>query len=159
MKTKTILIIASAATIFILMTTKAKAFAKPTAKGIIRGCDASGCGAFGSGRGARLHEGEDYTVSPGESIFSPISGNVIRYPFPYGGDLSYTGILIENARHSVKIFYMAPSAPIGSAVSAGQLIGTAQNISAKYSSPMTNHIHVELRDKASNKLLKLSDFL
>ena len=153
MKRKTIIIAATAIAILLLMTKKA--FAKPTASGIIRGCDASGCGTFGASRGARLHQGEDYNVKPGESVFSPISGKVTRFPFPYGDDLRYTGIEIKNDNYTVKIFYMKASVPAGTMVTAGQIIGTAQNIAAKYSTPMTNHIHVEIRDK-SNNLVKPS---
>ena len=153
MKRKTIIIAASALAILLLM--KSKAFAKPTATGIIRGCDASGCGNFGAKRTHGAHQGEDYTVKPGETVFSPISGKVTRFPFPYGDDLRYTGIEIKNDDYTVKIFYMKASVPAGTIVKAGQVIGTAQNIAAKYSTAMANHIHVEIRNKA-NVLVKPS---
>jgi len=146
MKRKTIIIATTAIAILLLMSKKA--FAKPTASGIIRGCDASGCGTFGASRGSRTHQGEDYVAEWNESIFSPISGKVTRFPFPYGDDLRYTGIKIKNDDYTVKIFYMKASVPAGTNVIAGQIIGTAQNIAAKYSSPMTNHIHVEIRNSA-----------
>lgn len=153
MKTKTILIAVTAIAILLLMTKKA--IAKPTKTGIIRGCDPFGCGEMGASRGGRTHQGEDYKVSPGENVFSPISGKVTRFPFPYGDDLKWTGIEIKNDDYSMKIFYMKPSVKIGDAVSAGQVIGTAQNIASKYGTSMTNHIHVEIRD-TTGKLLELS---
>lgn len=158
MKRKTVIIVATATAILLLMTNKAKAFSKPTASGKIRACDASGCGTFGASRTHGTHEGEDYIAEPNESIFSPISGKVIRFPFPYASDQRYTGILIQNENYSVKIFYMKASVNAGEIVQAGQVIGTAQNIAAKYSSPMTNHIHVEMRNKA-NTLVKPSTLL
>ncbi|WDO13050.1 M23 family metallopeptidase [Flavobacterium sp. WW92] len=156
MKTKTIIISLTILAIILIMTKKA--FAAPTASKKIRGCDPFGCGSFGAGRGERKHQGEDFTVSPGESIFSPISGTVTRFPFPYGNDLSYTGIEIKNSEHEIKIFYMTPTVKIGQAIAAGQVIGKAQDIAKKYGASMTNHIHVELRDKKGT-LLQISNFI
>lgn len=156
MRTKTAIIVLAAITIILLMTKKA--FAAPTAENKIRGCDPHGCGTFGASRGDRKHQGEDFAISPGGIIFSPISGTVTRFPFPYGNDLSYTGIEIKNAEYTVKIFYMSPSVIVGQEVRAGQVIGKAQDISRKYSPGMINHIHVELRDNRNN-LLQISKFL
>lgn len=125
-----------------------KAFGKVTADNVRRGCDQNwGCGSFGASRGTRTHNGLDIKTTEGQQILSPITGKVTRFPFPYGGDLSYTGIEIINTTYKVKIFYMKPSVAVNSEVTKGQVIGTAQNISAKYSSTMTNHIHVEVYKK------------
>lgn len=156
MKTKTAIIVLAAITIIFLMTKKA--FAAPTAANKIRGCDSHGCGTFGASRGGRTHQGEDFAIEPGGSIFSPISGTVTRFPFPYGDDLRYTGIEIKNSEYSVKIFYMGATVRVGQEVKAGQLIGKAQDIAKKYGPGMVNHIHVELRD-SSNNLLQISKFL
>lgn len=137
--------------IFLIMGTK-KAFGKVTTENKIRGCDPSGCGHFGADRGSRLHQGIDIVVKEGEIINSPIDGEVIRYPFPYSGDINYKGILIRNKDFEVKIFYINPTAPVGKILK-GQKIGNAQNIAKKYpSSPMTNHIHLEVRDMKGNLL-------
>lgn len=133
-----------------------KAFGKVTADNIRRGCDQNwGCGSFGASRsgGTRTHNGLDIKTTVGQQILSPISGKVTRFPFPYGGDLNYTGIEIINEDYKVKIFYMKPSVSINSEVTKGQVIGTAQNISAKYSSTMTNHIHLEVYNAKTNALL------
>ncbi len=137
--------------IFLIMGTK-KAFGKVTTENKIRGCDPSGCGHFGADRGSRKHEGIDIVVKEGETIISPIDGEVIRYPFPYSGDINYKGILIRNKDLEVKIFYLNPTAPVGK-ISKGQKIGIAQNIAKKYpSKPMTPHIHLEVRDNKGNLL-------
>lgn len=125
------------------MSTK-KAFAKITKTNKIRGCDASGCGHFGAGRGTRLHDGVDIVVIPGETITSPISGKVIKHPYVYPGDLKFRGIDIENETYLVRMFYLSPSVAVGLSVNAGQPIGIAQDISKKYTKPMTIHIHVEV---------------
>lgn len=153
MKKKAIIIGVSALIIYLLMSSKS--FAKPTASNKIRQCDPFGCGTFGASRGNRKHEGEDYAVSPGETIFSPISGTVTRIAYPYASDMSYKGVEIKNDELTVKIFYMVATAKIGSKIKAGDILGTAQNIAAKYGSAMVNHIHVEIRNKAG-KLIQPS---
>lgn len=155
MKKKHIIIGASAILIYLLMSNSNKAFAKPTASNKIRQCDPFGCGTYLASRGNRKHEGEDYSISPGESVFSPISGTVTRIAYPYASDMSYKGVEIKNDELTVKIFYMVTTAKIGSTVKAGDLIGTAQNIAAKYGSTMVNHIHVEIRNK-EGKLIQPS---
>lgn len=140
------IILLSTAIVILIMTTK-KAFAKVTAKNKFRGCDPSGCGAFGSGRIGHIHAGLDLEVVEKEAIYSPIDGEVIRFPFPYGDDLRYKGILIKNAEFEVKIFYLNPVVKAGTKVKQGDVIGYAQNVAKKYKKPMTNHIHLEVRNQ------------
>jgi len=127
------------------MSTK-KAFAKVTKNNTPRNCDPLGCGHFGASRsgGTRTHRGIDIVAVPGERIFSPITGNVSRYPIPYANDNRYSGIEIKNATYRVVMFYLKPIVSIGSVVIAGQPIGEAQNISAKHGASMRNHVHVEV---------------
>lgn len=136
-------------TTLILMSTK-KSFAKIVDNQTIRNCDPFGCGSFGASRGSRSHNGIDVVATPNQVVKSPISGEVTRFPFPYGSDLSYTGIEIINSTHKVKMFYVSPTAKIGTNVIAGQPVATAQNISAKYSASMTNHVHLEVYKKNNN---------
>lgn len=138
--------------IILLTMTAKKAFAAIVPNQKFRGCDTHGCGSFGASRGGRKHEGVDVVVTPGTKILSPITGKVIRYPFPYPGDIFYKGILIENEQYSVKIFYLNPTAIQNTMVKQGDVIGVAQNIAAKYSPGMTNHVHIEVKDR-SGKLL------
>ncbi len=146
----------SGITILYLMSSN-KAFAKVTASGKIRGCDSNGCGTYGASRGGHTHQGEDYITLPGETIFSPIDGKITRVAYPYPDDLSFKGIEIKNATHSVKIFYMIATVNIGSSVKKGQAIGQSQSLLSKYPG-ITNHVHVEVRT-AKNVLLKLSDLV
>ena len=124
-----------------------KLYALTTAN-TLRGCDPLGCGSFGAKRGTRKHSGVDIKATPGESIYSPISGTITRIAYPYADDLSYKGVEIVNADCKVKIFYMTATVAVGSQVKAGQKIGVAQNISAKHGAAMTNHVHLEMYDKA-----------
>lgn len=137
--------------IYLLMETK-KHFGKLVINQKVRGNDAHGSGAFNAPRGNHIHQGIDIVTTKGENIFSPIDGEVIRYPFPYSGDINYKGILIKNKDYEVKIFYLNPVAKIGT-IKKGQLIGNAQDIAKKYpSAPMINHIHLEVRDSKGNIL-------
>ncbi|HRB72445.1 M23 family metallopeptidase [Flavobacterium sp. UBA4197] len=132
-----------------------KTFAAIVANQKFRGCDAFGCGHYAASRdgGSRSHNGVDVITTPGQAIMSPIAGTVIRYPFPYGNDLRWTGILIENKDYSVKMFYLTPTALQGTKVTQGQIIGKSQNIASKYGSAMTNHVHVEVTDRKTGKLV------
>ncbi len=145
--------------IIVLTMTAKKAFAAIVPNQKIRGCDAHGCGSFGASRGGRKHEGVDIVVTPGTKILSPITGKVIRYPFPYPGDIFYKGILIENEQYSVKIFYLNPTAIQNTTVKQGGVIGVAQNIASKYSPGMTNHVHMEVRDAKGNLLNPTNMFI
>lgn len=127
-----------------------KAFAKITENQTIRSCDPFGCGTFGASRGNRKHNGIDVVATVDQLILSPIAGEVTRFPFPYGSDLSYTGIEIINTEYKVKMFYVSATVTAGTQVKKGQPIATAQNIAAKYGSSMTNHVHVEVYKKNSN---------
>jgi murein DD-endopeptidase MepM/ murein hydrolase activator NlpD len=142
MKKKHWFILATITTIF-LMSTK-KAFSKITDNQNVRGCDPFGCGSFGASRGSRKHNGIDVVTVPNQLIKSPINGEITRFPFPYGTDLSYTGIEIINSEYKIKIFYVTPLVAIGKKVSAGEVIAKSQNISAKYSNEMVNHVHLEV---------------
>lgn len=114
----------------------------------IRGCDPFGCGHYGASRGGRSHKGVDIIVTEGQTIKSPISGKVTRYPQPYAGDARYKGIEIVGDEYKVKIFYVVPTVAIGTQVTAGTAIATAQDISEKYGDGMTNHAHLEVYTKS-----------
>lgn len=144
---KTLIVIGAAALITYILMKGNKAFAALTSSQTIRGCDPLGCGEFGAPRGARKHNGIDIVATPGQTIFSPISGKVNRMAYPYADDLSYKGLEIQNDQYKVKIFYINPTIAIGSQVKAGDKIAVAQNISAKHGAAMTNHVHFEVYDR------------
>ena len=123
----------------------------PTDSGDLRGRDGYGSGEFGASRGMRGHAGQDFVASPSEEIVAPISG-VARLAYPYPGDTSLTGVAISGRNGEVaNVFYVSPyDGIVGSRVSVGQPIGTAQNLQVKYPNGMTNHVHAEIRVQGSS---------
>ena len=115
----------------------------PTGKGIRS--DPKGDGRYGAPRGKSKHKGVDYLCEPDQSVYSPISGIIIRMAYPYINK-SYSGVVIEGKHLTVKMFYFEPLPDfIGSEVDQGQVIGFAQDISQKYGGlPMKPHIHLEI---------------
>lgn len=116
---------------------------KITATNKVRGCDLQGCGNFGAKRTDHVHEGTDFVTKPGDTIFTPIAGKVIRLAKPYAGTMN--GIVIANDTEEIKIFYMNATVKVGQIVNAGQAIGIAQDITPVYGKNITNHVHAELR--------------
>jgi murein DD-endopeptidase MepM/ murein hydrolase activator NlpD len=117
--------------------------------GAVRHEDTFGSGHFGASRdgGKRKHEGVDYVIAPGAAVHAPISGEVARLGFAYGGEGGYRVVEIVNSETKIKarVLYVAPSVQVGDIVVAGQEIGAAQDLNARYPG-ITNHVHVELRD-------------
>jgi hypothetical protein len=110
--------------------------------------DAYGSGQHNASRdgGSRKHAGIDIVVSSGESVFSPISGRVVRQAFPYRNDPNYVGVVIEGTDewqgYEVKLFYV--EGLFSGPVKQGDVVGLAQDLTTKYPG-ITNHIHVEVR--------------
>ncbi len=114
----------------------------------IRWADKHGCGLWGAPRGTRRHHGLDLLALVGEAVLSPVTGRVNRVGIAYS-DTDYYKILdIIPAGldgYLVRIFYASPNhafAP-GAKVLAGDVIGSAQDIGARYPGIM-NHIHLEV---------------
>ncbi|HYD74293.1 MAG TPA: peptidoglycan DD-metalloendopeptidase family protein [Candidatus Binatia bacterium] len=118
--------------------------------GAVRGDDAFGSGDFGASRdgGKRKHEGVDYVIAPGAPVHAPIAGEVARLGYAYRGEGGYRIVEIVNSETKVKarVLYVAPTVEVGDVVVAGQEIGSAQDLNARYPG-ITNHVHVELRDR------------
>lgn len=128
---------------------KAGLINKITKKFSIRECDAYGCGHYEASRGSRKHYGIDVVTQKGDAIYSPITGYLNRLAYPYASDLSYKGIeIIGTGIHQgfkVKIFYCIPTIKIGASVVAGVTkVAESQAINEKYSTKMTNHVHLEV---------------
>ena len=136
----------------------------PTRSGLVRGGDKLGNGGFLAVRwddranNLRFHGGIDYVATPGENIYSPITGEVIRIKNP-GHDLN--GILIRAQNgYTASVYYInVDQSIIGriayshAPVEAGKtLIGTAQDIRAAYGPHITNHVHVTLEDPQGNRI-------
>lgn len=129
--------------------------ANPTGKAP-REHDAYGAGGFGASRdgGTRKHAGVDYVAAPGQSVGAPISGFVSKIGYAYPGDTTLRYVEIDNPalKLSARVFYVDPKVQPGDAVAIGHPIGTAQTLQAKYPGGITDHVHLELADKAGRKL-------
>lgn len=118
-----------------------------------RGIDPWGSGNFMALRdgGLRHHKGLDLQSVPGQMVGSPIRGTVIREKRPYGDGAVYDhGVLIEgrgeHAGIEATLFYVrVPPGVVGSDVAAGEIIGTACSLEAKYPG-IVNHVHLELKE-------------
>lgn len=125
-------------------------FALPQPGAFFRACDGQGCGHYGASRdgSTRTHAGVDIAVSPYSSIYSPMDGYVTRMYNVYTDTTEYKGIEISGtglySGYSMKIMYMQPdTAMIGQYVYRYDILGYAQDISARYSG-ITPHVHIEV---------------
>lgn len=122
--------------------------------------DALGLGHFGAPRGDHIHEGLDLVAKPGEPVFSPITGKFVRLGFAYPGDHRYHLAVLEGEGYLVKLFYLNPLDFLpGEPIARGQVVGTAQDISARYGQEMTPHVHVEVVRIVGAKKLNPAAFL
>lgn len=105
--------------------------------------DSEGDGAFAARRGNRIHNGVDYEFYAGEAVPAPVSGRVSRIGYCYDDDLSYRYIEIAslNRKAIVRLLYVAPGVHRGDFVTEGDIVGRAQDIAARYSPRMQNHVH------------------
>lgn len=135
-------------------------FSNPTHGGV-RGIDAFGSGDFGAVRdaGKRRHHGVDYVAEVGAPVRSPIGGRVTRLGDAYGGagGLRFVEITNPVTKLTARVLYVAPTVVEGDILLAGEEIGAAQDLSARYPG-ITNHVHVELRD-ANAQLIDASEQL
>ncbi len=122
----------------------------------VRGIDAYGSGAFGASRdgGRRAHHGVDFVATPGEPIRAPIAGVVTRVGAAYAGQdtLQYVEIANSTTRYTARVLYVGPAVQPGWTVAAGDVIGRAQDLAARYPAGMTNHVHVELTGGKGGRL-------
>jgi hypothetical protein len=112
----------------------------PTGRRIIR-VDSQGDGVFGSPRGARIHTGIDWECHVNQDIYSMIDGRIVRSLTVYPGE-NWVGVEIANRDLICRECYINPDESlIGKEVKAGDIIGSAQNITLKYGGGMLPHIH------------------
>lgn len=114
----------------------------------LRGVDAYGSGAYGAVRdgGRRRHQGVDLMATAGEPVRAPIAGVVTRIGAAYAGQDRLRFVEIANAqtRYTARVLYVAATVAPGLHVDAGEVIGSAQDLTVRYSPRITNHVHVEL---------------
>lgn len=114
-----------------------------------RQSDKWGAGYFNAPRGSRSHSGIDYLCEPGASILSPCDGEVTKLGYPYGDDLSFRYVEITDKNHARhRLFYVEPELAVGDTVHENDVIGEAQDLTTRYSTPekgpIPNHIHYEI---------------
>ncbi|MDE0035306.1 MAG: M23 family metallopeptidase, partial [Deltaproteobacteria bacterium] len=105
--------------------------------------------------GTRYHGGVDYVAKPGEPIFSPVNGKVIRVTNAYKKDNhGLKAIVIEQSGYEFRVLYVEPrpELKVGSSVTGGTRIGTAQNLSTKFKQGMTNHVHLTIIDSSGKRV-------
>lgn len=119
-------------------------FVNPTGMGMRN--DAGGQGHFGARRGTRTHNGVDYACVPGQSIYAPHDGKIVRESLPYASDSRWRGVMLVHKRITTKLWYMQPAVGIvGQNVKANQIIGIAQDISKKEGYEKCGpHIHLKI---------------
>jgi murein DD-endopeptidase MepM/ murein hydrolase activator NlpD len=114
----------------------------------LRGVDAYGSGAYGAARdgGRRRHQGVDFLATPGEPVRAPIAGVVTRIGAAYAGQdrLQFVEIANAQTRYTARVLYVGATVALGSHVDAGDLIGSAQDLTVRYALGITNHVHLEL---------------
>lgn len=113
----------------------------------IRRADDFGSGFFMAKRGKKPHKGLDLIVIPGENVYAPISGKVTKIGYAYADDLSYRYVQIANSKYRVRLFYVDACTEVGDFVTAGDNVGTAQDIAKRYTTAkktMKNHVHIEV---------------
>jgi murein DD-endopeptidase MepM/ murein hydrolase activator NlpD len=115
-----------------------------------RNSDGWGQGHFQAPRGTRYHKGVDLMCYAGSPIHSHVSGKVTKHGYCYNDDLSYRYVEVTakgGMRH--RFFYVSPIAEVGDQVIEGDLLGTCQDIQARYKDRkpdryMVNHVHYEV---------------
>jgi len=116
----------------------------PTGRGV-RGVDEWGSGAFGASRdgGVRRHAGTDFVATPDQVVTAPCGGVVTRRVRCYADTPRWQGLEIDAGWGLVKLLYVEPRVAPGVRVSAGEPIGVAQDLRARYPG-ITPHVHLEV---------------
>ncbi|MBU0976977.1 MAG: peptidoglycan DD-metalloendopeptidase family protein [Nanoarchaeota archaeon] len=119
--------------------------------------DSGGDGHFGARRSKTVdrrkvyyrHNGTDFSCKPGQKIYSPIAGKIIRMVYPYSNH-EYEGLVISNEFMQIKLFYLSPDMNLID-IKQGGVIGRAQDISKLYREyGVTPHIHLEIESISVN---------
>ena len=113
-----------------------------------RGRDAFGSGHFGAPRGGRDHLGCDYACAVGTKVCSLTNGVVTKLGYAYSDDLSYRYVEVtDGGGYKHRYFYVSPMVLVNDRIYRTDVLGTAQDISARYDDnlrKMRNHVHYEI---------------
>jgi hypothetical protein len=130
-----------------------KFWCSPTGLGLRS--DPKGDGSFGAKRGDRIHLGVDFLAVVGQGVVAPVDAQYRRFiQRVYATDKTYTGMELETKEFMLTFFYISASINHMEFVKAGELIGIAQDINAKWGDPMANHIHLQLAIKPYGAVIK-----
>ena len=122
-----------------------KLIKSPTKDCMLREADPGGGGWYGAKRGERKHKGLDIITDPGEEVYSPITGEFVRYGKPYSRTDKFDLVVLKNDIYQVKLMYVKGySFSKGEKIRAGQPIGLAQDIAGYWQNGMANHLHLEV---------------
>ena len=108
-----------------------------------RGSDPTGYGHYGAKRGTRKHKGIDLLTKPGMTVFSPIDGFITKLGTAYKATTRFKYIDVSGEEYRWRLMYCRPTLKLGARITAGDFIGTAQDIAAYHGGEMLCHIHVE----------------
>jgi len=132
--------------------------------------DPAGDGRFGSSRKKLVkgrvvtypHQGQDHNCKiyqegefPLGGVLSPVNGLITKHGYCYGDDLSWRYVQITDGdllHH--RLFYVFPLVRVGKTVTAGTIVGRAQDITRRYPDDpdMTPHVHYEIMNDAGEYL-------
>ena len=102
------------------------------------------------------HGGGDWVNRVGQIINAPASGT-INAIYKYNG---MGAISIDIGRgYSVQLLYTSPTIKVDDSVTAGQPIGTAIDLALHYTSQMTNHTHVQIKNPTLNVVVNPTNLI
>lgn len=113
--------------------------------------DKNGNGHYGSQRKDHTHAGTDYLAVVGEAVFAPIDGT-LTVGYAYKKTKSLGAIAIKGKDYRTLMLYVKSSVASGEKVTAGQFIGTMQDVAGYYKNSVKNHLHLELKDASGKQL-------
>jgi murein DD-endopeptidase MepM/ murein hydrolase activator NlpD len=123
----------------------------------MRGSDAQGKGYFGASRGDRTHKGVDFVAKPGEPVRAFMAGTVSKLGFPYADKPAFRYVEVKRINgDNLRYFYVSPTVAVGDQISAGEMLGTCQELPYP---GITQHYHFEViaRGEYADPIKYLSD--
>ena len=93
------------------------------------------------------HGGTDYVAKPGQDVVAVHDATVTRIGNAYKGDSRLQIINMKTPNgYTVGELYVSPSSGVkaGTKVTAGQVIGTAQDVRVRTGPAVTPHVHVQI---------------
>jgi len=132
----------------------------------MRGSDAQGKGYFGAPRGDRIHKGVDFVqalggseqIKPGDPVRAFMAGTVSKLGFPYADKPAFRYVEVRRVNgDNLRYFYVSPTVAVGDAISAGEMLGTCQELPYP---GITQHYHFEVtvRGEHADPIKYLSDY-